>query len=424
MRRTAAILCLTLMLLFSAAQWPLFVNAQIITPGGGGGSGAGPGGLDGQVQAKSGATFIGLVSSSGTLSVTMPAGSLDVTPNTIPYMSQYQTSSPLKCIANALGSGTAYVGVITPAIVSYSDGQQLFFTPDVVPTAPFTVDCGGGAKNVYAEDEVTRASTGAMFASKPTRLKYETSLNSGAGGFVLTTAGEDPFLQSASSKFEFDRASAMADWNLVGTGTVANSTVTGTNEPGTVGVWAVSTKSSTPASGDTASANQTGLPLPRLDAAGGTWSYADFRWRVKPDPTSAGTVTTWVALCNGTNLIQSGSGDSYLAIVQTTNVAFVACGSGALSTTNWNYIQNMSGVIACVDSGVAATANAWALLKIYSYAPGTFHMQVNNGADQTMTWSRTTGGNPSFGVVTHTTAQRSIYIDLFSYKMTGLARSL
>lgn len=151
------------------------------------GIGGTPGGLTGQIQYNNSGSFGGLVSSSGTVSVS--AGSIDVNPNTVPYMAQYQTATPTKCIANALGSGTAYVGTITPSLTgAYSLGAPIIFVPDVASTGPFTIDCGFGPLNVYYNSGVQAGANALRLLNSsgvPVTIRYMSALNAGSGGWII-----------------------------------------------------------------------------------------------------------------------------------------------------------------------------------------------------------------------------------------------
>ena len=94
------------------------------------------------------------------------------------------------CVMNS-SSSSAYTGAMRGnALTTYADGMLV--TADVNMTTAggaITLDCGGGAKNVYQNDGAGNPLTTQWAAGAQVLLVYGAALNSGAGGWRILSGG-------------------------------------------------------------------------------------------------------------------------------------------------------------------------------------------------------------------------------------------
>ena len=108
----------------------------------------------------------------------------------------YQQGNDTSClVASVSGTPTsAYVGAIISLgipLTLYQDGMRVLITGILseTGTGAVTIDCGGGAKAVYAIDGVSNPSSTQWFNGGQALVSYNTGLNSGAGGWRILSGG-------------------------------------------------------------------------------------------------------------------------------------------------------------------------------------------------------------------------------------------
>ncbi|WP_153118001.1 hypothetical protein [Rhodocyclus tenuis] len=102
----------------------------------------------------------------------------------------------------ATGSGDAIVGVLAPAITAYTTGLRVTTIPAAANSGGVaTLDVGAGAKKIYkrASPAAVAISAGDYNGSGPFSFEYVSSLDGGAGGWILL----DPIDSVPPGKIEF-----------------------------------------------------------------------------------------------------------------------------------------------------------------------------------------------------------------------------
>lgn len=137
------------------------------------------------IPGSSSSTYI--AGGTGTILITTTTipNTIDVVSNVFPTLAQLQAGTPNKCNPSS-GSGTNYTCNFSPSLSAYSNGMSFSFTPDVASTGPVSVAISGLPQEaVFKSSGTVLANYGDLYPNIPVMLVYNSTLNSGLGGFVI-----------------------------------------------------------------------------------------------------------------------------------------------------------------------------------------------------------------------------------------------
>lgn len=289
------------------------------------------------------------------------------------------------------GSTTSYIGIKAPSsTITASGGIVRYQLPTTAPVAS-TFQCG-------IPDAVTFISTCVLVTPEISNSATQVSV-------------VDPFFQGP--RLTWSSTSGALTTNI------APSSSTGM-------YTRVSTKSTTPTSGDKAQYAPFGLATTPIYSIGnaGTWTSWHTSAQVRVDDTGTGAmadISFWFGPSRST--ADFAIANSVQILADTSGAITCTTGGGAYTTTNFVYYTNAGGTTTCADSGVAVQAATTYLLDIHSEVKGQVTFSVTPGGNITTISTNVPTALDyinSIGCITRTAAQKAFGIAKYSWFQNGL----
>lgn len=158
-------------------------------------------------------------------------------------------------------------------------------------------------------------------------------------------------------------------------------------------------------------------PFTNLGAGGG-WSGWEMQAIFQTDGSTVSKARYLVGLSDNQSAYHPANGNEIA-------LRFDSAGGGCAaneSTTNWIYEVIVAGAKTCFNSGLAAAANTWYHVRIYSTTQGTIQFQINGGNSGSVAAAPTATLAPQLINMTTGGNAEGLYVDWWAMKMQGLSR--
>lgn len=161
-----------------------------------------------------------------------------------------------------------------------------------------------------------------------------------------------------------------------------------------------------------------GAVYPFTNLAAGAWTSWEMQAVFQTDSSSVASARYLIGLSDTQSAYHPAGGNEIA-------VRFDPAGGGCPSnesTTNWVYEAIVGGTKTCVNSGLAAAANTWYHVRIYSTTPGTIQFQINGANAGSVMAAPTANLAPQLINMSTGGGSAGLFVDWWAMKIQGLVR--
>lgn len=329
------------------------------------------------------------------------------------------------------GSSTVYTAALTPTLTAYTNGGVIRVKWDETCGATPTINVDTlGARKMYKRNGTsasTQLAAGECIANQINVLTYNSSLDSGTGGFETDIGGG-----VIASAIDFSQFILREDfcgvnnagggiwfgkygWTVFSSGSTVYTAIRDANDPCIVNLQTGATDTNLARLQQAGLTSEATSGTPRINPTSDT--NFDFYFVVQ----LGGTITN-AEFAMGFCQVSGGYSDC-LRQATSTQPGLWFKYSTVDSDTNWEFIScNTGGCTASVtDTGVAPAASTTYRFRMRSTTAGTYLVSVNGGSETSVTPASVANSNmePFFIVKTATAAARTLQVREMALIWTG-----